>query len=820
MLVKGIRDGNGKIDGNFEHSAGKPTRSNGAGPVAVPVQAGQGAGASERQRPCCQRSALAWAAWGFPVFRLGEGVKEAAGLAFTTPGFAFVSPAEIFRNFPAGRQFNIGWRTGWTPTSNTLVIDLDVKNGQDGPGTLLRAAADARAGLAARSLASLAQQTRAMLVATPSGGFHLIWSGAGLPQYSQSNARWLTRFGASCGVDVRAHNGYALAPGSWLPGQGQYRLLECPLPGEGLGAVPEWVRALLITREERRRGALTVEGKNGTAAIRLNGVLVSGPGTGGEKWSAATIEDAKRYVLGRGMYAPRGQRNNKGFQVAAYLRRDMAFGFGLARELMEIWAEGNSEEPLEAHELDLLARQGETGSRALGAGNFEALHAGSDIRIEDGGKGEGVPIPAVNGGPEETHGARAAFASAANGAGVSCSTRALIVNEGRPRFIESERPFWPGFLDRGYFTLLTGERKIGKSQYLFWLAATVSKGGDWPARVKGEGENGEGENGRAEKGDVYLLTCEDDYAKKIVPRLAAYGADFGHIIHVEGTKDGEGKMGWFNLKEDLDLLGAKMRERRGQGKLPQLLIVDPISGYTGKTKVNDEGEVRAAIQGLNKFAADWDICLIGLRHPRKAAGATGDRTSGSHAWEDVPRRVYELQIDEEDESEDRWKRKRFLFNTHYQYGKPGGTLVFGIKEKVVDVSLPGDSSHFQTLSVIEFEPETSEITADENYKRKMVKKNEEIKGENIDENSLQKTKNWILEELANCTHMSAVQLFERALNEGHKKRTFERARVELRRDKKVCRDQEKGENSNEWIWKITEIGLEYVRGLPRLVPSV
>ena len=152
---------------------------------------------------------------------------------------------------------------------------------------------------------------------------------------------------------------------------------------------------------------------------------------------------------------------------------------------------------------------------------------------------------------------------------VSSSTRALIVNEGRPRFIEKERPFWPGFLDRGYFTLLTGERKIGKSQFLFWLAATVSKGGEWAVKGKGGGSDGgadgEGdENERARAGDVYLLTCEDDYAKKIVPRLAAYGADFRNIIHIEGTKGEDGKLSWFNLQNDLELLGAKMKARAAE----------------------------------------------------------------------------------------------------------------------------------------------------------------------------------------------------------------------------------------------------------------
>ena len=379
MLAKGIRDVQAEINGSGSRSAAARGNAGSFHASGIPSAVEQGAG------PCCRQSAFFWAAWGFPVFRLGEGIKEAAGLAFTQPGFAFTDPREIEKNFPAGRGFNIGYRTGHTPTSNTVVIDLDVKGGRRGPETLIRAA-NTRAGgdTLFADLARIARATGAMLVSTPSGGFHFIWSGRDLREISQSSARWLEKFGQDCGVDVRAHNGYALAPGSWLPGQGRYKLLSCPMPGEGLGSVPEWIVPLLITRDERRRGALTVEGKNGTAAIRLNGVLVSGPGSdcqGSRGWSAATIEDARRHILDKRLWAPRGQRNNKGFQVAAFLRRDMAFGYLLARELMEVWAEGNSEEPLAAHELDLLTRQGATGTRALGAGNWEALYGGMDVKL-------------------------------------------------------------------------------------------------------------------------------------------------------------------------------------------------------------------------------------------------------------------------------------------------------------------------------------------------------------------------------------------------------------------------------------------------------
>ena len=160
-----------------------------------------------------------------------------------------------------------------------------------------------------------------------------------------------------------------------------------------------------------------------------------------------------------------------------------------------------------------------------------------------------------------------------------------------------------------------------------------------------------------------------------------------------------------------------------------------------------------------------------------------------------------------------------MFNTHYQYGKPADALVFGIREKVVDVSLPGDSPHFQTLSVLEFEQETSKITPEENYKRKRARQNEEINPEKTDDSALQKAKSWVLEELANCTHMEANQMLARAAEAGHRRNTLERARRSLISEKLIHKKQEKNENNqNEWRWKITELGIQRVKGLPGAAP--
>jgi hypothetical protein len=73
---------------------------------------------------------------------------------------------------------------------------------------------------------------------------------------------------------------------------------------------------------------------------------------------------------------------------------------------------------------------------------------------------------------------------------------------------------WPGRIAVGKLTLFGGKPGVGKSQLTSCLAATVSKGAEWPC---GEG--------RSPQGAVVMLSAEDGIADTIVPRLIAAGAD-------------------------------------------------------------------------------------------------------------------------------------------------------------------------------------------------------------------------------------------------------------------------------------------------------
>lgn len=160
-----------------------------------------------------QRSALRYAALGWRVFPLRAGTKRPA----TENGFhdGTTDPEAIRRAFPPGTRYNLGA----TPPPDLIALDLDVKDGDDGPAAL-------------RSL-DLATPATAVQT-TPSGGRHLIYR---LPAGVDG---WESQGDIAPGVDTRASGkGYiVLAPS--IVGGAAYRWKVAPT-AEHIAPAPEWL---------------------------------------------------------------------------------------------------------------------------------------------------------------------------------------------------------------------------------------------------------------------------------------------------------------------------------------------------------------------------------------------------------------------------------------------------------------------------------------------------------------------------------------------------------------------------------------------------
>jgi putative DNA primase/helicase len=167
------------------------------------------------------------------------------------------------------------------------------------------------------------------------------------------------------------------------------------------------------------------------------------------------------------------------------------------------------------------------------------------------------------------------------------------------------RWFWPNRFAIGKLSLLGGLPDRGKGLITSFMMARASTGGVWPCN-----------EGRAIKGNVLLLSGEDDIEDTIVPRLVAASADCSRIEIVKMVCHGDGRR-MFNLAGDLALLRRKIEE---VGDVV-LIVIDPISAYLGVGKIdsNRTTDVRGVLAPLTEMAAELKLAILGVMHFNKKA---------------------------------------------------------------------------------------------------------------------------------------------------------------------------------------------------------
>ena len=196
---------------------------------------------------------------------------------------------------------------------------------------------------------------------------------------------------------------------------------------------------------------------------------------------------------------------------------------------------------------------------------------------------------------------------------------------------------WPNRFAIGGLGILAGLPDEGKGQVFAFMTATVTRGGAWPC-----------DEGTAPKGNVIILTAEDDLATTVVPRLKAAGADLAHV-HVVQMVAARGKDGerMFSLVDDLDLLRQKIA---AVGDV-RMVLVDPISAYLGVGKVDSfrTTDVRAVLAPVMDLARELEVAFIGILHFNKKTDVTNAllRISDSLAFGAAARHVYAVVADNE-----------------------------------------------------------------------------------------------------------------------------------------------------------------------------
>lgn len=197
----------------------------------------------------------------------------------------------------------------------------------------------------------------------------------------------------------------------------------------------------------------------------------------------------------------------------------------------------------------------------------------------------------------------------------------------------------PGYVPRGMVGMLAGDGGHGKSMITLELAAALSAGRcafgmTYPDPPRGK---------------TLLISCEDDWQRTILPRLAALGADLNNILRVEGVrmrKEGKAKVLDFHM-------GHYAQLERALAANPDILLVviDPAGAYIGRAGVNEnqDAELRGVLGPLSEASNRTGACVLLVKHLNKSAGVSAvQRVGGGGAYVNAVRFSYMVAPDPDD----------------------------------------------------------------------------------------------------------------------------------------------------------------------------
>ena len=197
------------------------------------------------------------------------------------------------------------------------------------------------------------------------------------------------------------------------------------------------------------------------------------------------------------------------------------------------------------------------------------------------------------------------------------------------------RWLWPGVLSVGKLTLLAGDPGLGKSFISIDCAARLSRGGPWPC------DDGH----RIEPQGTVLLSAEDDANDTIKPRLEKAGADLSMVHILDGLRMEDGMFEDFDLSRHVSTLESVVETTPNIG----LVVIDPISAFTGGVDTHSNASVRGMLKPLADFAGDYSVSVLCVTHLRKSGnGPMVHRAMGSLAFAAAARIVYAVTKDRND----------------------------------------------------------------------------------------------------------------------------------------------------------------------------
>jgi AAA domain len=187
---------------------------------------------------------------------------------------------------------------------------------------------------------------------------------------------------------------------------------------------------------------------------------------------------------------------------------------------------------------------------------------------------------------------------------------------------------WEARIPAGAVTLVPGREGIGKSLFLVWLAANLTRG-TLPGQHQGTPK------------PVLYAASEDSWERTIAPRLHAAGADLGMVYRVDVEEEGGLVMpltlpvDCVDLEREIPIRGAAM------------LALDPLmSAIAVGIDTHKDRELRLALEPLSHVADSTGCAVVGLAHFNKSSSTDVlNLVTGSRAFTAVLRSVIAVARD-------------------------------------------------------------------------------------------------------------------------------------------------------------------------------
>ena len=225
---------------------------------------------------------------------------------------------------------------------------------------------------------------------------------------------------------------------------------------------------------------------------------------------------------------------------------------------------------------------------------------------------------------------------------------------------------WPGWLPKAKLSILAGAGGCGKTTLAISLAATLSRGGDWPDGSKCEAP-----------GNIVIWSGEDGIADTIIPRLTAADADLTRVHIIEGLSDQRGNRRQFDPAANFALLNEAAARIDGVS----LLIFDPLINLI-RGDMHRANEVRQGLQMVVDFAERHCCAVLGISHLNKgtAQSSAANRVIGSQAFSALARTVLVAEKDQNSEA-------RVLVRAKSNVSIDNGGIEYFVEPIVIDEQL-------------------------------------------------------------------------------------------------------------------------------------